>query len=69
MICEKELSNILTTIEKIKNKIELQEYLDIMKGLTNLYNTLDDEYICEECSEAITSCEDTDSCDSCDENY
>lgn len=53
MICEKKFSNILTTIDSIKNKITNQEYMNLMKQLKDVFDVLDKELVCEECGDVI----------------
>jgi len=53
MICEKKFSNILTTIDSIKNKITNQEYMNLMKQLKEVFDVLDKELVCEECGDVI----------------
>jgi len=53
MICEKKFSNILTTIDSIKNKITNQEYMTLMKQLKDVFDVLDKELVCEECGDVI----------------
>jgi len=63
MICEKKFSNMLTTIDKIKNKISSNEYLVLMNQLKDLFNILDGEFHCEECGEIIVDDSDDSDCD------
>ena len=67
MICEKKFSNILTTIDSIKNKITNQEYMTLMKQLKDVFDVLDKELVCEECGDVIEE-EDYSSDDSDNDN-
>lgn len=64
MICEKKFSNILTTIDSIKNKITNQEYMTLMKQLKEVFDVLDKELVCEECGDVVVAEESSDDSDS-----
>ena len=64
MICEKKFSNILTTIDSIKNKITNQEYMKLMNQLKAVFDVLDKELVCEECGDVVVAEESSDDSDS-----